>query len=610
MSWTICQGQNISCTSNSSSATFTLEVDPDVAGYGVLAAFIATAFATLVTIYIGYITDSLESAELNGIDAKAVARLRRILRLPALPEQLDAQAKKAKDIRSEGLLRFILTFSDQQLVTGLALLIATFAKRCTITGNDFQIATALAWFSSMTHLATLSVLRLYFLRRPRVRFLRLIGMLIVLGLLLAAEFIPAIGAFDVTVPIQCSFQSLTSVDLYDDVQFSFGSPISNPISFTFLMIYLCIAYGNRIVSLYHNDPTVTFVGNLLRKARKGTGYPEHADYRDRARQALESINGTARRSILRKFRDNVHLIAFSFNELLNSFLWQVLVTTFGFSYGLLEVCNDRWINPAFEIVDGFDSMGFGQIVPLLLLLLPVLATIEVFEDISTALTSPSITAAPASTHKSGSQLDVSQPVDPSSSSATSTNTTITPTRLVSKVPQQIDNQTLSDEGANSSHHATANPPSTYIDSSTIPQGDKIQYTESGARPGITDVQDLLLQPITRSQGTERSIGIELHHISSSKGTGAAETSKSPIPPEQLKQIYDYNTVNFMIRTLVVFSVFFLAIFATLLAGFLPIDPIILFVFMGLWILWYFWGFFVLGYQMIARHPRIERPWTE
>ncbi|MCJ1377939.1 hypothetical protein MMC17_001035 [Xylographa soralifera] len=320
MGWTICQGQNISCSSNISSPNFTLEVDPDVAGYGVLAAFIATAFATLVTIYIGYITDSLESAEPNVIDAEAVALSRRILRLPALPVELDPRAKKAKELRSEGLLQFILTFSDQQLVTGLALLIATFAKRCTITGNDFQIATALAWFSSMTHLATLSVLRLYFLRRPRVRFLRLIGMLIVLGLLLAAEFIPAVGAFDVTLPIQCSFDSLTSVNIYDDVEFSFGTPISNPISLTFLMFYLVIAYGNRIVSLYHNDPTVTFFGHLLKKARKAGGVPDRADYRDRARQALESINGATRRSILRRFYDCIHLIAFSFNELLNSFV--------------------------------------------------------------------------------------------------------------------------------------------------------------------------------------------------------------------------------------------------------------------------------------------------
>ncbi|MCJ1377940.1 hypothetical protein MMC17_001036 [Xylographa soralifera] len=253
-------------------------------------------------------------------------------------------------------------------------------------------------------------------------------------------------------------------------------------------------------------------------------------------------------------------------------------------------------------------MGFGQIVPVLLLLLPILATIEVFEDISTALTAPPITEAPASTHNSDSQLDASKPVNSSSSSAACTSITITSTKLVPKAPLQTDIQTLNDEAANNSHHATANPPNTYTDSSIIAQGDDIQCVDDGARPGIGDVQDLLLQPIARSQGTERSIGTELHHISSSKGAGTAETPHSPVTPEQLKQLYNCKMVNVIIRTLVFFSVVFLALFATLLAGFLPVDPISPFVFMSLWVLWYFWGFFVPCYQMTTRrHPKRGRP---
>ena len=47
-------------------------------------------------------------------------------------------------------------------------------------------------------------------------------------------------------------------------------------------------------------------------------------------------------------------------------------------YGLLEVLNDRWISDV-EIVEAPDSLSFGQIVPLLLLLLPILAIVEVYE---------------------------------------------------------------------------------------------------------------------------------------------------------------------------------------------------------------------------------------
>jgi len=52
----------------------------------------------------------------------------------------------------------VLAFSDQQLVTGLALLISIYTKG-DITVYTFQVAASLAWFSSTIHLATLVVLK-------------------------------------------------------------------------------------------------------------------------------------------------------------------------------------------------------------------------------------------------------------------------------------------------------------------------------------------------------------------------------------------------------------------------------------------------------------------
>ena len=77
-----------------------------------LAALIITAALTLLTIHMGYVTDSLENAELNHIDKKAVIVIRRILRLTPLSKYHVLAAEEAKEIRSEALLRFILSFSD------------------------------------------------------------------------------------------------------------------------------------------------------------------------------------------------------------------------------------------------------------------------------------------------------------------------------------------------------------------------------------------------------------------------------------------------------------------------------------------------------------------
>ena len=310
-----------------------------------LAAFIATAFATLVTICVGYITDSLDSAELNFIDTKVVALLRKWLHLSTLNNR-NAQTQRAKDLRSEGLLRFILTFSDQQLVTGIGLLIATFAKRCTITGNDFQTAAALAWFSSMTHLATLSVLRLYFMRRPRVRLVRLIAMVVVLGLLLAAEFVPAIGVWDPTLPLQCSIASqstlysgLSSPMSYEssegELVLGFGTPLSNPLTATWLMFYLSVAYGNKVVSLYHNNPSLTFNSWLLGKLRKRAGVADPTDYEVRAKIALEKIDGTARTTYRTKVYGRVYLSVFFSISFLNPFYGK-------FNSPALVLCMASW----------------------------------------------------------------------------------------------------------------------------------------------------------------------------------------------------------------------------------------------------------------------------
>jgi len=190
------------------------------------------------------------------------------LGLKPLLQDDDPLTQKVKRICSEALVRFVLTLSDRQLVTVLAVLIAAFAKHCTISGDNFQIATALAWFSSMTHLATLSLLRHHFLERPLVRLLRLFGMMSVLGMLLAAEFISTLCRWNGSLPIQCAFTS-------DPPPAEYFTP--DPLLFTWLLLYLIIAYGNKIVSLYNVDLALTLFGWLLRKAQRKAGVIEGND---------------------------------------------------------------------------------------------------------------------------------------------------------------------------------------------------------------------------------------------------------------------------------------------------------------------------------------------
>ena len=75
-------------------------------------------------------------------------------------------------------------FSDQQLVTGIAILVSGYAQLpCGLSSYHWQMIVYLAWFSSLTHLTTLTVLRQYFRRNPAARLWRAVLMLLMVTLL-------------------------------------------------------------------------------------------------------------------------------------------------------------------------------------------------------------------------------------------------------------------------------------------------------------------------------------------------------------------------------------------------------------------------------------------
>lgn len=123
-----------------------LEVDPDIAGPGVLASFIISGSMAISVIFIGYFTDSLPRRHLHKIDRVFIRQTRESWIFSCFPmlgagvRSFKRVAKKSRlmrlhfahvprEIRVEALLRFLLVNSDQQLVTGLAVLVGGLARR-------------------------------------------------------------------------------------------------------------------------------------------------------------------------------------------------------------------------------------------------------------------------------------------------------------------------------------------------------------------------------------------------------------------------------------------------------------------------------------------------
>lgn len=86
-----------------------------------------------------------------------------------------------------------LAMSDAQIVTGLSILVVGFAQiNCGISIFHWHMVVRLAWFSSVTHITTLTFLRRYIHDNRGIRILRLVLML-ALMLLLAIALIPTGG---------------------------------------------------------------------------------------------------------------------------------------------------------------------------------------------------------------------------------------------------------------------------------------------------------------------------------------------------------------------------------------------------------------------------------
>lgn len=127
----------------------------------VLYAYLISALLAILSIVYGYLSDSLPESYLNETDRTVIHSFQSCLPSERSVGRIRAVYDKTKSFllfgrqsrpprkltrrqREEVLKRFILTLSDQQLATGLAILIAAVANQCTLTVWEFQLAFALA----------------------------------------------------------------------------------------------------------------------------------------------------------------------------------------------------------------------------------------------------------------------------------------------------------------------------------------------------------------------------------------------------------------------------------------------------------------------------------
>ena len=186
--------------------------------------FLATAYLTFILIIIHYIVDDVPENAHNAVDSLVLKIIRKKVKWNSQRSERWAQAVE----------KATLMFSDQQLVTGIAILGGGYSQlRNGIQVYHWQIIVDLAWFASCTHLTTMSTLRQYFRARPVVRTWRIISMLIMMVLLIIAlaptgrgdwllgngyNGIAAICYFDRSVStLDYSFDSISTVPMVTSI---------------------------------------------------------------------------------------------------------------------------------------------------------------------------------------------------------------------------------------------------------------------------------------------------------------------------------------------------------------------------------------------------------
>lgn len=385
--------------------------------------FVATAIITFMAIVFGYLSDSLPDTCLSQLDRTCIAKFSTIRWRPwnkdgrmsfflrrsmtVAMEVLgwdyavadnnegledDNTSRDARERRCKALEKFILALSDQQLVTGLAVLIAGSVSPCSMSLYHFNIIAALGWFSSTVHLSTLAVLREYFIEHPKIRNWRVGAMLLVLALLIIAQVFSGGTRLGDSLPVACAFIPGSSNPLV------FLDIFSTAIIITFLIV----TYSNRIVRLYITDPEWSvqewFVDAVLRLFKKSPRLSI-------CKILIESSNknkveqGVLWRSVKERRRYSIYYniwkrrrLAWPLSkhmkpesakphvtaELKYSFLGDLLTLQFGVTFGITQVIVSRVYEPRGGIVGSQNEIDFGQLVPLLLMLLPLLAAGEAF----------------------------------------------------------------------------------------------------------------------------------------------------------------------------------------------------------------------------------------
>ena len=336
------------------------DIDPDISGFGIIIAFTISALIVLAVVVTGYVVRQMGNESFNIIDYGILSIIhRKKIRKDTIPPR----------DWSDLYYKTVLMLSDQQLVTGIAILTAAFAQMCTINTYHFQICTFLAWIAGNTHMLALTSLRPFLKARPSMLRWRLVGILINFGMLLAALVLNA---------------STRWPSSYDDQQLYYDSPARcawNKDAYSdwedsiiFSIVVLCIQYTGRMLRLFDN---CTNFGHIWLRDK-----PSRLSMKILDRLWRNSHRDEVQRHIWRMLYSlywGFYLVLHACMDLSQSYFAEIIWLVATLFWGFCKLFIVRRDSPLTQYENVW---GFGQVVALGLLILPIMAAHEIYHDVS------------------------------------------------------------------------------------------------------------------------------------------------------------------------------------------------------------------------------------
>jgi hypothetical protein len=250
--------------------------------------------------------------------------------------------------------------SDLELVTGIAVLCAGWIRRFDEQVYHFTLITDMAFLSSNTHLVMVSFLEDYFKDNPSARYWRIAGIATTFVLLFVANMYTGHRYWlqDIAWPVQCRFDDVNRDPGVIGRQTGDWMGI-----WMFLLIY---GYGRALFELM---PGIWVP--LKKRLRE-----HHRSLRDMGRGIVERASAVW----VKPFRIGIGYFLIVTPWILRvifSKAWSLMVISSSwYGYGIWGLWWDRRAGMASMGGDEEDTWGFGQLVPLFLLALPLFSTMQ------------------------------------------------------------------------------------------------------------------------------------------------------------------------------------------------------------------------------------------